>query len=308
MILIGGENIMDMIQTGIQNDNMLFESVPGGSPYNVALAIGRQKTKVGYITPISQDKNGDRLFTRLVQSNVEVLSERVGAPTSLAIVNFKNGGPSYVFYRNKTAERLVKVDQLKKHLKKNIKIFHIGSLGLIGGTDAESWEDLAKLCVKRGIKISLDPNVRASLISDPDSYRSRIKRFMKITDILKLSDEDLNWLYEGQTEEASLSEILAVTSAKIIVLTRGKNGCSIWHDNNWYDHPAQTVAELKDTVGAGDTFMASLLVGISQNQYDNKLDTLDIAQKKALLVYASKAASLNCEQRGCNPPWAKDLV
>ena len=84
MILVGGENLMDMIQVDNRNENALFEAVPGGSPYNLAMAAGRQGVQVGYVTPISEDSNGDQLTANLLSSNVRLLGPRVSAPTSLA--------------------------------------------------------------------------------------------------------------------------------------------------------------------------------------------------------------------------------
>ena len=308
MILVGGENLMDMIVIGAKNGNNIFEAVPGGSPYNLAVAVGRQQQEVSYITPISQDFNGNQLVLNLTKSNVKVFSERVAASTSLAMVTINEGVASYAFYREGTAERHIKLNNLESYLQENVSIFHIGSLGLTGGADTEIWEAFANICKKRGIRISLDPNVRAPLIFDPDNYRARIKRLMKIADILKLSDEDLQWLYEDKNEKAGLEKILSGTNADIVMLTKGNQGSLVWHDNTWHSHPALPINEIKDTVGAGDTFMASLLVFLSKHNLIEKLGELDLSEKEALMHYANKAAALNCKEHGCNPPWAKDLI
>ena len=149
MILVGGENLMDMIQVDNRNENALFEAVPGGSPYNLAMAAGRQGVQVGYVTPISEDSNGDQLAANLLSSNVRLLGPRVSAPTSLAMVNIEGGTPSYAFYREGTAERLVTLDKLIQNLTGEVAIFHIGSLALTGGSDASVWEEFVG---KRWIK------------------------------------------------------------------------------------------------------------------------------------------------------------
>lgn len=308
MILVGGENLMDMIQTGHQNENCLFEAVPGGSPYNLAMAAGRQGVSVGYLTPISQDSNGDQLAQKLIGSNVLLCGSRSPAPTSLAMVNIENGVPSYAFYREGTAERQVDLDELSRNLTDQASIFHIGSLGLTGGEDAVAWEAFAKRAKDQGVKVSLDPNVRASLIHDPSAYRARIERMMALADILKLSDEDLEWLYEGADQEQALTEMLSHTNAEVIVLTKGGEGSSIWHEGSWHDMPSQPLKQLSDTVGAGDTFMASMLVWLTQNADIEQLDSLSLSQKKDMQTYAGKAAALNCERQGCNPPWSSELI
>ena len=309
MILVGGENLMDMIQVDNQYQNALFKASPGGSPYNLALAAGRQGARVGYVTPISEDSNGDQLVANLLGSNVQLLGPRVPEPTSLAMVNIEGGTPSYAFYREGTAERLVNLEKLTKNLTDDVAIFHIGSLALTGGSDALVWEEFLCKAMDRGIKVSLDPNVRPSLVVEPDVYRERIKRLMTKVDILKLSDEDLLWLFNENTDESSaLSELRAFANAELLILTRGSKGSSIWHNDKWYSAPAYPVDKLSDTVGAGDTFMASVLVWLTKNDNMKRLGVLDLKEKQDLQYYAGKAASLNCRKQGCNPPWENELL
>ena len=309
MILVGGENLMDMIQVDNHYQNVLFKAIPGGSPYNLALAAGRQGVRVGYVTPISEDSNGDQLVANLLSSNVQVLGPRVPEPTSLAMVNIEGGTPSYAFYREGTAERLVNLEKLTKNLTDDVAIFHIGSLALTGGSDALVWEEFLGKAMDKGIKVSLDPNVRPSLVGEPDVYRQRIKRLMTKVDILKLSDEDLLWLFNENTDESSaLSELRAIANAELLILTRGSKGSSIWHNDKWYAAPAYPVDKLSDTVGAGDTFMASVLVWLTKNENMKRLGVLELKEKQDLQYYAGKAASLNCKKQGCNPPWENELL
>ena len=309
MILVGGENLMDMIQVDNHYQNVLFKAIPGGSPYNLALAAGRQGVRVGYVTPISEDSNGDQLVANLLSSNVQVLGPRVPEPTSLAMVNIEGGTPSYAFYREGTAERLVNLEKLTKNLTDDVTIFHIGSLALTGGSDALVWEEFLGKAMDKGIKVSLDPNVRPSLVGEPDVYRQRIKRLMTKVDILKLSDEDLLWLFNENTDESSaLSELRAIANAELLILTRGSKGSSIWHNDKWYAAPAYPVDKLSDTVGAGDTFMASVLVWLTKNENMKRLGALELKEKQDLQYYAGKAASLNCKKQGCNPPWENELL
>jgi len=300
---------MDMIQVDNQYQNALFKASPGGSPYNLALAAGRQGVRVGYVTPISEDSNGDQLVANLLGSNVQLLGPRVPEPTSLAMVNIEGGTPSYAFYREGTAERLVNLEKLTKNLTDDVAIFHIGSLALTGGSDALVWEEFLGKAMDKGIKVSLDPNVRPSLVGEPDVYRQRIKRLMTKVDILKLSDEDLLWLFNENTDESSaLSELRAFANAELLILTRGSKGSSIWHNDKWYSAPAYPVDKLSDTVGAGDTFMASVLVWLTKNENMKRLGALELKEKQDLQYYAGKAASLNCKKQGCNPPWENELL
>ena len=309
MILVGGENLMDMIQIDNQNENALFEAVPGGSPYNLAMAAGRQGVKVGYVTPISKDTNGEQLAQNLLNSNVSLLGPRVTAPTSLAMVNIENGIPSYSFYREGTAERIITLDTLSKNITSEVSIFHIGSLALTGGEDALVWEEFVKRTRENNVKVSLDPNVRPSLIAEPDVYRQRIKNLMTEVDILKLSDEDLLWLFNDSADETNaLAELEIGARAEILIVTKGSQGSAIFHEKKWHELPSHPVEKLSDTVGAGDTFMASVLAWVMKKQKLNELALLELNEKKELLNYAAKAAALNCEKQGCNPPWENELL
>ncbi len=309
MILVGGENLMDMIQIDNQNENAIFEAVPGGSPYNLAMAAGRQGVKVGYVTPISKDKNGEQLAQNLFNSNVSLLGPRVTAPTSLAMVNIENGIPSYSFYREGTAERIITLDTLSKNITSEVSIFHIGSLALTGGEDALVWEEFVKRTRENNIKVSLDPNVRPSLIAEPDVYRKKIKNLMTEVDILKLSDEDLLWLFNDSGDEASaLAELEIGARAEILIVTKGSQGSAIFHEKKWHEITSHPVEKLSDTVGAGDTFMASVLAWVMKQEKLNELALLELNEKKELLNYAAKAAALNCEKQGCNPPWENELL
>ena len=309
MILVGGENLMDMIQIDNQNENGLFEAVPGGSPYNLAMAAGRQGVKVGYVTPISKDKNGEQLAQNLLNSNVSLLGPRVTAPTSLAMVHIDDGIPSYSFYREGTAERLVTLESLSKNLTSEVSIFHIGSLALTGGEDALVWEEFVKRTRESNVKVSLDPNVRPSLIAEPDVYRQRIKNLMTEVDILKLSDEDLLWLFNDSADETNaLAELEVIARAEILIVTKGSQGSAIFHEKKWHEITSHPVEKLSDTVGAGDTFMASVLAWVMKKEKLNELALLELNEKKELLNYAAKAAALNCEKQGCNPPWENELL
>ena len=128
MISIGGENLIDFV-SGDPAANGLPQYVanPGGSPFNVAMAVGRQGHKVAYLTPISEDALGDLLAERLVESQVSLAATRVPQPTSLAVVSITDGIPTYAFHRNGTAERQVTKQDLHRDMPPDTRMFHVGS-------------------------------------------------------------------------------------------------------------------------------------------------------------------------------------
>ena len=307
MLFVGGENLIDLVQLDQQDGLPLYQAIPGGSPFNLAIAAGRQGLQTGYLTPISTDKSGDLLAARLDQAGVVLAGGRHPAPSSLAMVTLTNGVPSYSFYRDGTAERQISEDKLTAALTTDARLFHIGSLALAGGADADVWEALSARCKQAGIAVSLDPNVRAGLIADPDSYRARLARMMQLADIIKLSDEDLTWIYPDQSEQDALAQLVKDSGASVLVLTRGENGASLFHDGQWHDEPVAPMDELKDTVGAGDTFMATMLVWLVQNGAIGQLAGLSLGDKLAMVRRAAQAAAINCSRQGCNPPFADEM-
>ena len=308
MLFVGGENLIDLVQLDQQDGLPLYQAIPGGSPFNLAIAAGRQGLQTGYLTPISTDKSGDLLAARLDQAGVVLAGGRHPAPSSLAMVTLTNGVPSYSFYRDGTAERQISEDRLTAALTTDARLFHIGSLALAGGADADVWEALSARCKQAGIAVSLDPNVRAGLIADPNSYRARLARMMQLADIIKLSDEDLTWIYPDQSEQDALAQLVKDSGASVLVLTRGENGASLFHDGQWHDEPVAPMDELKDTVGAGDTFMATMLVWLVQNGAIGQLAGLSLGDKLAMVRRAAQAAAINCSRQGCNPPFADEML
>ena len=309
MIAVGGENLIDLVSTSSKDGLPVYIAHPGGSPFNVAMAAGRQQAQTCYLTPISSDKLGDLLATRLTDSGVTLVGGRSDEPSSLAVVSIEGGIPSYGFYRRGTAERQVDTAFLEQIMPDEIQILHLGSLALIDGADAAAWEAAFSRHHQAGKLTSLDPNIRPSLVADADSYRGRVKRMMQSADILKLSDEDLQWLYPGRDLQAGFAACIADSTAALIILTQGEKGILAQAGTEQFKMPAHKIDDLQDTVGAGDTFMASLLVWCLDNQKTSRsaLEQLSRAEIGTALQRAAIAAALNCQKQGCQPPAASEI-
>ena len=311
MIAVGGENLIDLVSgDAAANGLPHYVANPGGSPFNVAMAAGRQGQNVAHLTPVSEDALGDLLADRLVQSHVRLVAPRVPHPTSLAVVSITDGIPSYAFHRNGTAERQVTKDSLQRNMPASTRIFHVGSLALIDGDDADTWETVFADCQQRGVMTSMDPNVRPGLISDSEGYVARIKRMMRHADIFKLSDEDLEWLYPDRPIEDALADCRADCGAVLFILTLGGAGSRAFLGDIELQADAPAVENLVDTVGAGDTFMASILSWVIENDLAARtaLAAIDEDALRAVIRRAGAAAAINCGRSGCNPPWRNELA
>lgn len=307
MIAVGGENLIDLVaQKQAGNDPLHYRAAAGGGPFNVAMAVGRQGHKIAYLSPISKDSFGDLLADRLVESHVTIAAERVDQPTSLAVVTIDSDGiPSYSFHRNGTAERQVTAAMLARIFPENTKIFHVGGLALIDGDDAEVWKQEFARCRMDKILTSLDPNVRPALINDRKQYIDRIGHLMRNADIIKLSDDDLTWLYPDRPLDVALAECRAQCNAALFILTLGSDGARGFVEAGDIHIAAAKTQTIIDTVGAGDTFMASILCWIVETgrMTPDDLRATDVASLESALTKAAKAAAFNCEHSGCNPPW-----
>ena len=309
MIAVGGENLIDLVSTSSEGGLPVYTAHPGGSPFNVAMAAGQQGAETAYLTPVSADRLGDLLAERLQDCGVSLAGGRSDKPTSLAVVSLSEGIPSYGFYRQDTAERQVTAAFLDDIMPQDTTIFHVGSACLIDGTDAAAWEDKYIRWHQSGRLTSFDPNVRPSLVCDAHSYRQRIRRMMQETDILKLSDEDLLWLYPDTDFQMACSACFADSPAALTIITCGAEGVIARHGQVSVRLPAYPVGTLVDTVGAGDTFMASVLVWCMDNHLTSRadLETLSGQQLHDVLGRAATAAALNCRKQGCQPPTKAEI-
>ncbi|MEM9436707.1 MAG: carbohydrate kinase [Pseudomonadota bacterium] len=304
-LAVGGENLIDFVQEEDGRDPPAYVAYPGGSPMNVAMAAARQEMEVHYLTPVSQDSLGALIAARLEADRVHLATPRRSEPTSLAVVSLENGAASYQFYRDGTAERQVSEAQLDAAAPDGLTAFHIGSLAVTGGDDAPAYEAFHKRCFERGLLTSYDPNVRPSLTPDRDGFIARMERITTHTTVLKLSDEDLHWLYPEMTEADAFDRLVARSGAPVVVLTQGDKGAMGRAGDTVIEINAAPVEPLIDTVGAGDTFMATLVRQVAERAGDFSFDA---AALKKLLETASRAAAINCTRAGCQPPTLAELA
>lgn len=309
VIAIGGENLIDFVQTGEEDGAPLFDANPGGSPFNVAVGLARQGIETHYVTPISTDDLGDTLAERLAASGAILAAPRRPQPTSRAVVTLEHGIPTYAFHRDGTAERQVTEKSLWKSIPADVTALHCGSLALADGADADVWVEVMTQAAARGIFVSFDPNVRESLIHDRMAYIERVSQVMQAAHLVKLSDEDLGWLYPEETEDDAIAALFDVAPAGLLVLTRGPKDATAFSRSATCTVPAPHVTRLVDTVGAGDTFMATLLATLAARDAlsAQALEAMDADDLRYLLRRAEQAAALNCEHSGCNPPSRSDI-
>jgi fructokinase len=300
MIISLGEALIDFIsQKGLS-----FEGFPGGSPMNTSIAISRLGIPCRFLGRISNDMFGTRLIDHLKKNSVGTdMILRTDDSTTLSFVQKQQDGQAqYGFFANGTADRNLPKEELNKiNLPSEAKIIHFGSISLsmepCGSTISEFLLNTPKNMI-----LSFDPNIRPSLVPDRDKYKKRFQQLCRISTILKLSDEDLLWLYPELDTDKAINLLLGL-GVSLIALTTGKTGALLINKNNKALSPLFDLP-VADTIGAGDTFHGAMLSYLyRQNWLDRKtLNNLSIEQLNTIGNYANKAAGINCHRSGANPP------
>lgn len=305
MFVVGGESLIDLISKPVVADGAReLVAKAGGSPMNCAIALARLGQTAGFLCPISRDSFGDAILAPLKAAGVEVLlAERVREPTTLAVVTDDgHGNPRYAFYRE--ADRAFTREGLLAALPARPDLFQIGGFCPIEPRDAEIWLDVAQAAAARGATLSIDPNVRPSLIADMDAYRARLGRFLDLAHIIKLSEEDLEALAPGCAPEAQAAALLERPNCRLVVVTRGAEGSLAFSRVAAARAGIFPAAPGGDNVGAGDTLMAGILTWLADAGAlaPARLAALDAEALGAMLWFGAVAAGLNCSRLGANPP------
>ena len=288
MIVSCGEALIDLVP----------QPVPGGGPMNVAVAAAKLGAPAAFLGGVSSDPYGEQIWQHLIEAGVDVrIIERFDAPTATARVEM-TPKVTYFFEGENTADTcLTSVDL--SNLGPGPHIIHGGTLGMFRGDTAET---LAALVEEHDGLISLDANIRPQLIEDRDHWETFHHRWLEQTDLYKVSDEDMAWIWPGKTQSSVVEELHGLGVGAVIV-TAGEDGATMYSPNTMVAVPSCPV-DVVDTVGAGDTFVASVLVSLwSRNISRRKgLESLDSGDWATILGEAAGASAFVCGQVGANPP------
>lgn len=308
MIASIGEALIDFIYLEEGHD-ALYKPAPGGSPYNTSMAIARLGIPAAFLSPISTDMFGKMLLDHIKASGVNtdtVISSP--NPTTLAFAKIVNKAAEYAFFSNGSADRSVTAKELKKSVAKLPEApdcYQIGSISLLQEPGAS---EIISFIKKRpeGSIVSFDPNIRASLVEDRRAYLDHIEMLFEEAAIVKISDEDLAWIFPEVSMEEAAEQILSYGPA-VCVVTAGKEGV-YWFSNSVNEYLVARDIEITDTIGAGDTFHAGLLSYFHTAGKLSREKLEEITRDEALtaLKFASMAAEINCTRQGANPPTWKE--
>jgi len=303
-----GDSLIDFLPLEEDGQTAGFRMAPGGAMLNVAVGLARLGAPAAYAGKIADDFFGQRLRAYLKANAVDqrYVTETHGH-TTLAFTAIQNGEPVYTFYGDGTADTLLTMDELPEAFFRETVILHAGSTSLLRGTTPAA--TLAAMERLRGhALVSLDPNMRPSLVNDARAFRDLFDHLVALTDVLKLSTIDLDWLFPGEREERAVERLLA-RGPELVLVTHGHEGVSATtRAGERLFQPAFRIV-LVDTVGAGDAFSAGLLTGLFETGITTRagLAACGTEQLAALLRWASAVAALNCTRPGANPPYRADV-
>ena len=308
MFLICGEALYDLFVAEETPTGLRIDARIGGSPFNVAVGLARLGKPASLLTGVSTDALGERLVGALEAEGVETrLLVRMPNPTTLAVVALgPQGEPRYAFYGEGAADRSLTRASVPA-IPDAVSCLHFGSFSLVVEPTADALLALAEREQGRRY-ISVDPNVRANVEPDLARWRREIERFVRAAHLVKLSEEDLGHLDPAAEPDTLAADWLA-RGARIVVLTRGERGATLWTRGVRADHPGVAV-EVVDTVGAGDAFQAALLCGLGEAgrlTAGRGPDDLDEGEAHSLLAFACEAAARSCTRRGADFPRRAEL-
>jgi len=292
-VWVCGEVLIDELPSG---------AVVGGGPANTAKALSRLGHEVAFIDGISTDAYGVKARAELAADGVDLsLAMTCDLPTSVAQVTLAaDGGASYVFKLEKTATFDFNSSWLPDPSRYKPQVLYIGTLATLVQPGADVLFDWALECADFA-PVVFDPNIRPQVLSDREKYVALVEKWIGISSVVKLSDDDFEWLYPGKSPE-SVAEQWLQGGVALVVMTRGKAGL-VGYTSDGVVEVAGVKVNVVDTVGAGDTVGAIVVQGlITDGLLNMRGSTL-----KDVLHRAAVAAAITCSRMGAQPPYAHEI-
>ena len=309
-----------MVRTSLPGRADNFAPLPGGSPFNTAIAIGRLGVEVAFLGKFSKDFFGEMLLKRLRDNNVrEDMVIPAVQNTALAFVKLEKGkDPRYIFYTEGTADRSLNAADLPKKLPADSRCIMFGSIAMTMEPMATAIETLVlreNALLSQGKPspvISFDPNIRPFMISDKKAFINRMEKWISASTITKISAEDFAFIYPGIEPEKALQKILTMGPRLAISTLGSKGAMALLRRNDGSVTRVQApVIDLPivDTIGAGDTFHGAFLSWLEINGKMSRTSLASLTETELYdaLFFANKAASIVCTRQGAEPPTLKEV-
>jgi len=293
-----GELLIDFTQNGVSpQGNLLFEANPGGAPCNVLAMLSKLGKRTAFIGKVGKDQFGYMLKDVLEEAGIDssclVFDNEVH--TTLAFVhNFANGERDFSFYRKPGADMMLSAQEVNEELIKASRVFHFGTLSLTDKWSREATIKALRIAKENNLLVTFDPNLRAPLWESLDYAREQIRFGLAWCHVLKISEEELEFVTGIKDIPKAVSELRKEYSIPLILVTMGKDGSEAYYKEFRVTKPAFLNDRAVDTTGAGDTFFACAISYVLERGLDNLTEN-DLA---SMLTFANGAASLITARKG----------
>ena len=293
-----GELLIDFTENGKSNQgNSLFEANPGGAPCNMLAMLTKLGHETAFIGKVGNDFFGKQLKEALEETGIDStwlqMDEEVH--TTLALVHtFEDGDRDFSFYRNPGADMMLTEDEIPEELIENSKLFHFGTLSMTHEGVRAATKKAIRLAEEAGALISFDPNLRPPLWKSLDDAREQVLYGLGHCQILKISDNEIQWLTGKDDYTEGVQWILERYEIPLILVSMGKEGSRAYYKGMIVESAPFLQENTVETTGAGDTFCACVLHYICEHG----LSDLTKENLKEMLVFANAAASLITTRKG----------
>jgi fructokinase len=296
-----GEVLIDFVPTVTPTtliEAPAFKKAPGGAPANVAVGLARLGIGSAFLGMTGDDPFGHFLEQTLREAGVDTrwLRFTADARTALAFVSLRaDGEREFTFYRHPSADMLLRPEDVDAAAFTNAKVLHVGSISLIAEPSASATRVALARARAAGCLISCDPNLRLALWPDPETARAGLLEAVAAADVVKISDDELNFLF-GTDDPAEARSHLLAPHHRLIVITYGARGC-VWLTHSAEGRLPGFVVEAVEATGAGDGFTAGLLAGL----LDRPDAPLHDARLDAICRFACAVGAITTTVRGAIP-------
>lgn len=293
-----GEMLIDFAAHGrSEQGNQLLEVCPGGAPSNVLAMLSKLGKKVGMIGKVGEDTFGRMLKETLDDLGVESKGLLMDPeyPTTLAFVHTLPGGErDFSFYRNPSADMMLRKEEVHYEMIRDSKVFHFGTLSMTDQPAKEATKSALEEAKKAGCLISFDPNLRPPLWKSMEDAKEQMKYGFGYCDILKISDNEIQFITGLEDYEDGIRYLQETYHIPLIFLTLGKDGSRAYYKDIRVEKKGFFVQAIEAT-GAGDTFCACALNGVLEVGLDSLTeeileDILTMANAGAAIITTRKGA------------------
>nr|KYP58438.1 Fructokinase-2 [Cajanus cajan] len=281
-----------------------FLKAPGGAPANVAIAVARLGGKAAFVGKLGDDEFGHMLAGILKENGVrgDGITFDEGARTALAFVTLRaDGEREFMFYRNPSADMLLRPEELNLELIRSAKVFHYGSISLIVEPCRSAHLKAMEVAKEAGCLLSYDPNLRLPLWPSAEEARKQILSIWEKADLIKVSDVELEFLTGSDKIDDDSALSLWHPNLKLLLVTLGEHG-SRYYTKNFHGSVDAFHVNTVDTTGAGDSFVGALLSKI----VDDQAILEDEPRLREVLKFANACGAITTTKKGAIPALPKE--